>query len=319
MPRPISEVDLSEVLYYEETINGVATTVAYWPLWKESDGVVLLRAPATDENHKMNNTNVSTYIDGLMDTWLNDTATGYLSRFDAKMQACIIPTTIKIKPADSDTVTEIARQAFLLAESNVVAAGGVEGDSILSVLKTHTGETNDNNARKAYNSAGTAVNFWLRSAASAELCRYVNSYGGYVYSLSAASNYSARPAFKVANATMVSDATEDTIYILPDASKLYRELSFVAYCGETAQRPKKAKVQLDITNATEYTIQISNNAKDEAPMWVSCMVDQVVELSNTTKTTDNWVLGVKVYAKSEGRAVCGQPVVIVETEEAEAS
>lgn len=318
MPRPISEVDLSEVLYYEETINGVATTVAYWPLWKESDGVVLLRVPATDETHKMNNTNVPTYIGGLMDTWLNDAATGYLSRFDAKMQACIIPTTIKVKPADSDTVTEIARQAFLLAESNVVAAGGVEGDSILSVLKTHTGETADNNARKAYNSAGTAVSYWLRSAASAEQCRCVGNYGG-VSSYNATGNDSARPAFKVSGDTMVSDATEDTIYILPDASKLYRELSFVAYCGETTTRPKKAKVQLDITNATEYTVQISNNAKDDTPVWVDCTVDQVVELSNTTKTADSWVLGVKVYAKSEGRAVCGQPVAIVELEEEAAS
>ena len=313
MPRPISEVDLSEVLYYEETINGVAQTVAYWPLWKESDGVVLLRAPATDETHKMNNTNVSTYIDSLMDIWLNNTESGYLSRFDAKMQACIIPTTIKVKPADSDTVTEIARQAFLLAESNVVAAGGVEGDSILSVLKTHTGETNDNNARKAYNSAGTAVYYWLRSAASAEQCRCVSNNGG-VYSYSATDGSSARPAFKVANATMVSDATEDTIYILPDASKLYRELSFVAYCGETTTRPKKAKVQLDITNATEYTVQISNNAKDETPVWVDCTVDQVVELSNAEKTTEMWELGVKIYAKSGGRAVCGEPVVIVEVE-----
>lgn len=318
MPRPISEVDSSEVLYYEETINGVAQTVAYWPMKKLSAGVMLLRAPATDENHRMNNTNSSVYIDGLMDTWCNDTETGYLSRFDAKMQACIIPTTIKVRPADSDTVTEIARQVFLLSESEVTAAGGVEGESLLPVLKTHTGETGDNNARKAYNSAGTAVNYWLRSAASAEQCRIVNSSGG-INSVNATSNGSARPAFVVSNDTMVSDATEDTIYILPDASKLYRELSFVAYCGETTARPKKAKVQLDITNATEYTVQISNNAKDETPVWVDCAVDQVVELSNTTKTTDNWVLGVKVYAKSEGRAVCGQPVAIVELEEEAAS
>lgn len=304
---------MSEVLYYEETINGVATTVAYWPLWKESDGVVLLRAPATDEGHRMNNTNDSTYIDGLMDTWLNDAASGYLSRFDAKMRACIIPTTIKVKPADSDTVTEIARQAFLLAESNVVAAGGVEGDSILSVLKTHTGKTDDNNARKAYNSAGVAVFWWLRSAGSAEQCRLVYAAGG-VGSGNATSFCSARPAFKVSKDTMVSDATEDTIYILPDVSKLYRELSFVAYCGETTARPKKAKVQVEIASATETTIQVSNNAKDETPVWVDCTADQVVELSNTAKTTDKWVLGVKVYAKSEGKAVCSEPVVIVEVE-----
>ena len=137
---------------------------------------------------------------------------------------------------------------------------------------------------------------------------------GYVSSYNASINGSARPAFKVAGATMVSDATEDTIYILPDASKLYRELSFTTIVGETENRPVRARVQVDITNATEYTIQVSNNAKDETPVWVDCALDQVVELSNTTKTSDKWALGVKIYAKSGGRAVCGQPVVIAETE-----
>lgn len=311
MARPISEIELTEVLHYEETIGGVTQTVVYWPVRKEADGVVLLRKNVLDEPRKMNATNGATYIDSLMDTWLNDETAGYLSYFDEKMRACIIPTTIKVKPADSDAVTEIARQAFLLAESNMVAAGGVEGDSILSALKTHTGETSDNNARKAYNSTGIAALWWLRSAGSAEQFRYVGTGGG-VSSSGAVSSLSARPAFKVANATMVSDAMEDTIYILPDASKLYRELSFVAYCGETTQRPKKAKVQLDIANATEYTVQISNNAKDETPVWVDCAVDQVVELSNAEKTTEMWELGVKIYAKSGGRAVCSEPVVIVE-------
>ncbi len=314
MSRPISEINLSEVLHYEETINGVTSTVAYWPLWKESDGVVLLRALALDTWREMNNTNDATYIGCVMDNWLEDDTDGYLSYFDAKMRACIIPATIKVKPYGSDTVTEIARRAFLLSESNIIAAGGDEGDSILPVLKTHTGETNDNNARKAYNSAGVAVYWWLRTAGSVEQFWRVNT-SGIIYSSNATSNYSPRPAFKVSNDTMVSDATEDTIYILPDASKLYRELSFTAVVGETENRPMKAKVQVSITNATESTIQASNNAKDETPVWVDCTADQVVELSNATKTSDKWALGVKVYAKSEGKATCSEPVVIVEVEE----
>ena len=313
MARPISEVGLDEVLYYEETINGVTSTVAYWPLWKESDGVVLLRAPALDTARKMNNTNEATYIDGVMDTWLNSETDGYLSYFDAAMRACIIPTTVKVKPYGTDTVTEIARQAFLLSESQVSSAGGVEGDSILSVLKTHTGQTGDNQARIAYNSAGSAVSWWLRAAGSETQFRCVNALGG-VYSGYASNNSSPRPAFKVANATMVSDQEEDTIYILPDSAKLYRELSFVAVVGETENRPAKAKVQVSITNATESTIQISNNAKDETPVWVSCTANQVVELTNTTKTSEKWALGIKIYVKSGSRAVCSEPVVLVATE-----
>lgn len=312
MARPISEIELNEVLYYDETIKGVKQTVAYWPIRKDADGVVLLRQNVLDEQRKMNATNEATYIDSLMDTWLNDTAEGYLSYFDDKMRACIIPSTVKIKPYNSDTVTEIARQVHLLSESEVTN-GGVEGESILPMLKVHTGETGDDNARKAVNSVGKASGWWLRTATSQTQFAYVYSFGG-VGSFTANELIAIRPVFKVSNATMVSDKTADKIYILPDPEHLYRELSFVAFLGSTAQRPKRAKVQVAINYATEKTIHISNNAKDATPVWVPCEPDQVVELANTSKETALWELGVKVYAKSEGRATCGEPVAIVEVE-----
>ena len=114
---------------------------------------------------------------------------------------------------------------------------------------------------------------------------------------------------------MVSDETEDTIYILPDPTHLYRELEFVAYLGEAENRPKKAKVQVEIANATESRIKISNNAKDTNPVWVACANGGVVELTNTVKETENWELGVKIYAKSGGRATVGEPALIVEVEQ----
>lgn len=312
MARPISDIDLSEVLYYDETIKGVKQTVAYWPIRKDTDGVVLLRANVLDEQRKMNATAEATYIDSLMDTWLNDETSGYLSYFDDKMRACIIPSTVKIKPYNSDTVTEIARMAYLLSESEVTN-GGVEGESVLPMLKVHTGETGDDNARKAVNSVGKASGWWLRTAASQTQFAYIYSFGG-VGSYNANELIAIRPVFKVANSTMVSDKTADKIYILPDPEHLYRELSFVAFLGSTAQRPKRAKVQVEIAYATERTIHISNNAKDANPVWVPCEPDQVVELANTEKTTALWELGVKISAQGEGRVTCGEPVAIVETE-----
>lgn len=313
MPRPISEIDLSEVLYYDETINGVKQAVAYWPIRKDADGVVLLRANVLDETRRMNETNEATYIGSLMDTWLNDASGGYLSYFDEKMRACIIPSTVKIKPYNSDAVTEIARQVYLLSASEVTN-GGLEGESILPMLKVHTGKTDDLSARIAFTIAGSVVHWWLRSFASSNAFRFVNA-NGYVYSYSASGLSSPRPVFKVANATMVSDGTAaDKKYILPDPEHLYRELSFTAFLGSTAKRPKRAKVQVEITHALEKTIHISNNAKDANPVWVPCEPDQVLELANTSKETASWELGVKVYAKSEGRATCNEPVAIVEVE-----
>ena len=118
----------------------------------------------------------------------------------------------------------------------------------------------------------------------------------------------------MANNTLVSDASADTIYILPDASKPYRELSFTAFLGGATKRPKRAKVQVSITGASARSIQISNNAKDANPAWVTCEPDQVVELPNAAKTTDLWELGVRISAQGEGRVTCGEPVAIVETE-----
>lgn len=113
---------------------------------------------------------------------------------------------------------------------------------------------------------------------------------------------------------MVSDATEDTIYILPDETHLYRELQYAVVCGTMAARPKRAKVEVEITNAAESKIYVSNNAGDAEPVWVECTVGTAVELTSEIKTTDEWQLGVKVYAKSEGRATCGEPAVIVEAD-----
>lgn len=310
MARPISEIALTETLHYEETINGKTQTVAYWPIRKDADGVVLLRKNVLDEPRKMNATNEATYIGSLMDTWLNDTTSGYLSYFDEKMRACIIPSSIKIKPYNSDIVTEIARQVYLLNKDEVTT-GGVEGESILPMLKVHSGQTGDSNARIAVNSTGNKAFWWLLSAYSAQQFWIVTN-EGYTVAINATSTYAPRPVFKVANATLVSDKTADTIYILPDASKPYRELSFTAFLGSTANRPKRAKVQVSFTGATVQTIQISNNAKDANPAWVPCGVDEVVELPNAEKTTDLWEMGVKVYAKGESRVTCGEPVAIVE-------
>ena len=312
MARPISEIELTEVLHYTETINGTTQTVAYWPIRKDADGVVLLRKNVLDQTRQMNRTNDATYIDSLMDTWLNDAGAGYLSYFDEKMRACIIPSSIKIKPYNSDVVTEIVREAYLLSESEVTN-GGVEGESILPILKLHTGETNDDAARKATNSVGDAVGCWLRSAFSANQFRGVNLKGA-ISSYSASNFYAARPVFKVANNTLVSDKMADTIYILPDASKPYHELSFTAFLGNSVKRPKRAKVQVSITGASAQTIQISNNAKDANPAWVACEPDQVVELPNASKETALWELGVKISAQGEGRVTCGEPVAIVEEE-----
>lgn len=176
MARKIETISLDEVLCYDETVGGVTTTVRYLPLRKDADGVVLLRDEVLD-GRRINAANDAAYIGSEMDTWLNDAAAGYLSRFDAKMRAAIIPTTIKVKPPDADAVQEIARSVYLLSESEVSSGSAAEGDSMLDALKAHKSTTDANKARIATNSAGSASGWWLRSAGSASQMRYVYSSG----------------------------------------------------------------------------------------------------------------------------------------------
>ena len=116
-------------------------------------------------------------------------------------------------------------------------------------------------------------------------------------------------------ATIVSDGTEDTIYLLPDSAKTYREVDAVVYVGSSDKRPKMARALVEAANCTDLQLWVSNNAKDDNPTWVSVANGGTAELSNTAKITDAWELGVKIYAKSGGRAEIGEPVVIAEMEE----
>lgn len=319
MARTMSAIELTEELWHEETIDGTATLVKYLPLAKsEAGNVLLMRDVAIPK--RMNATNSAIYIDCEADGWMNDAETGYLARMSPAMRAHILTSTVKVKPYGSDEITEIARQVFVLSASEMGFTGTdipAEGDSILLALKAHRNTTNDNTARIGYNDAGTAVICWLRSASSAEQFRAVFA-SGYLRSDNASATWICiRPAFWVAADTMVSDLGEDTIYILPDDSKLYREAQLTAYVGQAAQRPKLVKVEADITNATEHTVHVSNNARDAEPVWVPCTLGTPVELTNTTKTTDNWELAVKIYAKNAngGRSKIGEPVVMAVLEE----
>lgn len=84
--------------------------------------------------------------------------------------------------------------------------------------------------------------------------------------------------------------------------------------GSSDAWPKKARLITTNTNATETILQVSNNAKMRILFWVTVGSDGIAEFTNAVKTTDKWELGVKVYAKSGGRATIAEPVRMVEVD-----
>ena len=314
MSRTIADLTAGTIIYLDETVDGTLSHVPFIYLGQDDSGNCRILRQYAAVAQKMNSTNKTTYDGCLADTWLNNETDGYLSRFDGATRLSFVATQIKINSISTSTVGTIARRCFLLSESEVGnATTPDEGTSILDVLKTIANTTNANIARIAYNESLSTVIWWLRSAASETQFRYVYGSGG-VSSSNATYSYWLRPALSVAPATIVSDQGEDTIYLLPDSSKLYREIDATIYCGSSTARPKKARAIVPATNCSLFELQISNNAKDDSPIWVSAENNVAVDLSNDTKTTTDWELGVKIYAQSSGKALIGEPVVIVETE-----
>ena len=269
------------------------------------------------EKHRMEPKNVvDTYNNSDMDTYLTSTdATGYRVKYLSEaFRNILVSTTIEAYVISSDTTITMSRDIFLASETEVVASGAThaEGISFLSALKTATGETNDNNAKKAYNTAGNAQTWWLRTPSSDSNFKYVGGRGS-VFGGKATNVYYVRPLYSVAPATLVSDAGAETIYLFPDEDTPYRELDVEIGMGESAKRPKKARVVTTITKATEFSIKATNNYGDANPAWETVAADSTVAFTNTTKTTGNWELGVKIYAKSQDKAEATEPVMIVET------
>lgn len=315
MSRTIAELTAGEKVYLDETIDGVLSHVPYIYLGQDDSGNCIILREAVAIQKRMHSANVAVYDGCEADVWLEDEDAGYLSRFDAATRAALVSTQIKCNSITTGEIGVIARRCFLLSYTELgYATTPDEGVSYLAALQTATGKTG-NNARIAYNSAAAAVYCWLRSASSGTRFRCVNINGGAGSFNATDTGIWMRPALSVAPATIVSDGTEDTIYLLPDSAKTYREVDAVVYVGSSDKRPKRARVMVNAVNCTSLQLRVSNNAKDASPTWVSVTNGGTADLPNTTKTTDAWELGVKIYATSGGRAEIGEPVVIAEMEE----
>ena len=314
MSRTIAELTAGEKVYLDETVDGELSHVPYIYLGQDESGNCIILREVVAIQKRMHSSNVAVYDGCEADLWLEDEEAGYLSRFDAATRAALVSTQIKCNSITTGEIGVIARRCFLLSYTELgYATTPDEGVSYLAALQTATGKTGDN-ARIAYNSSAAAAGWWLRSAYSEARFRRVGAGGSAGSGDASSTGYWMRPALSVAPATIVSDGTEDTIYLLPDSSKLYREIDATIYCGSSTARPKKARAIVPATNCSLFELQISNNAKDDSPIWVSAENNVAVDLSNDTKTTSDWELGVKIYAQSSGKALIGEPVVIVETE-----
>lgn len=321
MSRTIADLTPGTIVWLDETISGETIHKPYYYLGLDESGNARLLRQYAAVQRRMHSSNVASYDGCEADLWLEDATNGFLARFDAATLAALQNTAIKYvdyNQSETAQVISIARRCFLLSYSEEGYGNdtaGNEGQSYLDALKAATGKTDANQARIGYNEAGSAVLVWCRSASSAAYFRGVYSYGGAGYDAASYGSSWLRPALSVAPATSVSDVGADVIFLLPDGRKTYWGIEASMSLGKTAKRPKKCKLTVPHDSFTVLETQVCNNYGDASPTWVNC-ADGGVATFGTTKTAQDWELGVKIHAEAPAASrTIGEPSMIVEFEE----
>ena len=322
MSRTIADLTAGTLIYIDETVSGTTNHVPYFYLGLDDYGNARVLRQYCPLAKRMHSSNVASYAGCEMDLWLENTSSGFLSRFDAATINALVNTTIKYvdynQSGDSTAeVLETARRCFLLSYSEMGYGNdpaGNEGTSFANAINTATGKTG-NSAKIGYNESGTAVDSWLRSAYSTTNFRNVIHNGNASNSNASSASNCPRPALSVAAATIVSDEGADSIFLLPDGRRTTWNVEMEMSLGESEDRPAQAKVEVPTSGITDIAVQVTNNYGDASPAWVNVTNGSSAILPNTAKTSTNWELGIKIQAAANiPTGYIGEPAVVIATD-----
>lgn len=313
MSRTIIDLNTGTEVWLHETINGVEEVVPYILIKRDSQGGVLLRKNCS-EKKRMNPTNTTVYDGCEADVYLNDTETGFLSRFPAGELTCFQSRSISTFDYGDTAAHSISRRCYLLSNgelfNSVPSVLEPEVGTVYSLLKH--GETFNFNDARVATLDGSATNWWLRSPGSATSFFRTSDLGtDGIYTASYNGN-ALRPALNVAPTTIVSDEGADKIYLITDG--VTRTVDFQTKVLELPNRPAKALVKYNANNLSNILVQVCNNYGDASPEWVNATSMDEVTFTNTVKETADWQVGIRCYGKSNGYGFFDEPDVLVEVD-----
>lgn len=309
MSRTILDLNLGTEVWLHETVSDVETTVPYILIHKDSQGGVLLRKNCA-EKKRMNPTNTTFYDGCEADVYLNDSETGFLSRFPASELNCFQARSISTFEYGDTEYHSISRRCYLLSYGEVFSY--TTSALYPEVAYTHSLMVNKNTfsadtARIATLDDNSAVYWWLRSPDSATNFYSVNRNGGSSNDGASYTGNTLRPALNVAGATIVSDEGADKIYLI--TTGVIRTAGFEAKVRELNNRPAKAIVRFTANNLNNISVQLTNNYGDTTPIWVDATAMTEIAFNNTIKETEKWQLGIKCYGETTGYGYFDEPYV----------
>ena len=314
MSRTILDLNLGTEVWLHETINGVEETVPYILVRKDSQGGVLLRKNCS-EKKKMSPTNTTVYDGCEADVYLNDSETGFLSRFPAAELNCFLSRSISTFEYGDTEYHSISRRCYLLSQGEAFSV--TTSDLYPEVGYTHSLMVNKHTfnadtARVATLDDNTVVIWWLRSPNSAVNFYRVGVGGNSGNDSASNTGLALRPALNVAPATIVSDEGADKIYLITDG--VTRAIDFKTKVLELPDRPAKALVKYNANNLSNILVQVCNNYGDTNPVWVNATSMGEVTFTNTTKETSIWQVGIRCYGESNGYGYFEEPNILVEVD-----
>lgn len=318
MSRTLNDLTAGVCVYVDETENGTTNHIPYIYLGlDESNNAILLREHSISGYGKFVDAKPANYNGSVIDTYLEGT---FLDRFDSETKNAMSITTIKYIGCDSSEqlfMGTISRKCFILSNTEVGGSAsslGNEGISYLSALKTYYNTTNDSTARATTDDNGGDGTYWLRTASNFQYEKDVNNAGNisHLSSIDSWGGGRKRPAISFDKSTPVSDAGAESIFLLPDGRITTWNIVGSMSLGETSSMPKKCKLIVPTEQFQSEQYWVCNNYGDVSPTWVSCNNNGVATFG-TSKTADDWELGVKVNLQSgvQGRKI-GEPAMIVE-------
>ena len=235
-----------------------------------SGGVVLVRKNIHSKSAFGGST---AYLGGTLDNKM----TSIYNSLSEKLQSKIMDATFALEGSGS-----ITRKVFALTYT-MVGYGANNGTTEGKALQLYN--SNDNRIKKY---GGSAIFWWLSSHHNTSNSYLVIADGSVSYDNPSVS-FGVVPAFAIPQSVMLEDSTN------PDGSyniKYTEKISCTVNMGSTAEMPKSA---LPIINCNgNLTLQICNNANDANPAWETATNETVHNFANTTKTTDQWAIGLNI-------------------------
>lgn len=301
----ISQLDLGTEIQVYENEN----PVPYVLIKKDLQGCVVLRVDGSDVR-RMNPTNTSVYENSEADVYLNDSETGFLSRFDADTYSCITARSISTHNYGDTESRSISRRCFLLSYGELFnnSATAVEPEigtiPALMIFK----QTSDLNTARIAQYGGSAIGWWLRSPYPATGF-YVVLNSGVINNYNAANTTNAlRPALNVLNNATVTVGADNKVYLTPTLSER-RAVEFKAKVTEETVRPSKARVTFNSQGLSNLSVKVCNNYGDINPAWVDATSQQEVTIANASKETENWQVGIWFYGDTATSGYVEEPEI----------